>query len=130
MARLPDGLPGSIGVLLRIALEGDAWEVLDGLRAEGFVKESVRINPEELLGYLEPFVEPARVDTFVFSREWLRDQATRVGDPRSASYRLGTQLNLPPSYLLIHRVWMGGVGVLCQLGAQAPFRGELDRWLP
>jgi predicted unusual protein kinase regulating ubiquinone biosynthesis (AarF/ABC1/UbiB family) len=130
VARLPDGLPNSIGVLLRIALDGDAWEVLDGLRAEGFVKESVTIDPEELLSYLEPFVEPARVDRFNFSREWLRGQAARVGDPRSASYRLGTQLNLPPSYLLIHRVWMGGVGVLCQLEAEAPFRGELDRWLP
>jgi hypothetical protein len=88
------------------------------------------IDPEELLAYLQPFVEPARVDRFPFSREWLRGQATRVGDPRSASYRLGTKLNLPPSYLLIHRVWMGGVGVLCQLEAEAPFRAELDRWLP
>ena len=33
VARLPDGLPDSIGVLLRIALDGDAAEVLDGLRA-------------------------------------------------------------------------------------------------
>jgi predicted unusual protein kinase regulating ubiquinone biosynthesis (AarF/ABC1/UbiB family) len=130
VARLPDGLPDSIGVLLRIALDGDAMEVLDGLRAEGFVKGSMTIDPEELLAYLQPFVEPARVDRFPFSREWLRGQATRVGDPRSASYRLGTKLNLPPSYLLIHRVWMGGVGVLCQLEAEAPFRAELDRWLP
>jgi predicted unusual protein kinase regulating ubiquinone biosynthesis (AarF/ABC1/UbiB family) len=130
VARLPDGLPPSIGVLLRIALDGDALEVLDGLRDEGFVKESVTIDAEELLAYLQPFVEPARVDRFTFSREWLRGQATRVGDPRSAAYRLGTKLNLPPSYLLIHRVWLGGVGVLCQLEAEAPFRAELDRWLP
>ena len=30
--------------------------------------------------------------------------------------------NLPPSYLLIHRVTLGSIGVLCQLGATAPFR--------
>jgi hypothetical protein len=25
---------------------------------------------------------------------------------------------------------LGGIGVLCQLGAEAPFRGEMERWLP
>ena len=32
------------------------------------------------------------------------------------------KLNLPPSYLHIHRTWLGGIGVLSQLGAEAPFR--------
>jgi hypothetical protein len=30
----------------------------------------------------------------------------------------------------VHRVWLGGVGVLSQLDTRAPFRGELVRWLP
>ena len=30
----------------------------------------------------------------------------------------------------MHRVWLGGVGVLCQLGAEVPMRAELERWLP
>jgi hypothetical protein len=25
---------------------------------------------------------------------------------------------------------MGAIGVLCQLGAEAPFRAELEEWLP
>jgi hypothetical protein len=37
---------------------------------------------------------------------------------------------MPPSYLLIHRVWLGGIGVLSQLGTEAPFRDELEQWLP
>ena len=88
------------------------------------------IDPEGLLAYLQPFVEPATVDRFPFSRAWLRGQATRVGDPRSASYRLGTQLNLPPSYLLIHRVWLGGVGVLCQLERRHPSAARLIAGFP
>jgi hypothetical protein len=43
---------------------------------------------------------------------------------------LGRQLNLPPSYLLIHRVTMGTIGVLCQLGGTAAYRAEVERWQP
>jgi len=43
---------------------------------------------------------------------------------------VGRQLNLPPSYLLIHRVTFGSIGVLCQLDARAPFRQMVDRYLP
>jgi len=39
-------------------------------------------------------------------------------------------LNLPPSYLLIHRVTLGSIAVLCQLGATAPYRALAERWQP
>jgi predicted unusual protein kinase regulating ubiquinone biosynthesis (AarF/ABC1/UbiB family) len=128
--RLPGGLPEPIGRLLRIGLAGDADGLLAGLRAEGFVRETTRIDPDRLLAYLLPFVEPITVEEFRFSRAWLRRQAARVADPRSPAYPTGLQLNLPPSYLLIHRVWMGGVGVLCQLEANGHWRAELESLLP
>ena len=37
---------------------------------------------------------------------------------------------LPPSYLLIHRVWLGGIGVLCQLGATVRVPDVLAESLP
>ena len=40
------------------------------------------------------------------------------------------RLNLPPSYVLIHRVLASGLGVLCQLECEAPFRAEVLRWMP
>jgi predicted unusual protein kinase regulating ubiquinone biosynthesis (AarF/ABC1/UbiB family) len=130
VARLPDGLPPSIGRLLRTALSGDADAVLAGLRNEGFVKPSISIDPQQLLDYLAPFVEPAQVERFTFSRAWMREQFQRINDPRQPGYTTGLKLNMPPSYLLIHRVWIGGIGVLSQLGTEAPFRGELETWLP
>jgi hypothetical protein len=60
----------------------------------------------------------------------MRAQAARIADPRSPAYNLGKQLNLPPAYLLIHRVTLSTIGVLCQLGAKAPFRAEMLQWLP
>ncbi len=131
VARLPEhGLPRSIGTLMRIAMLDDYDEVLKGLRAEGFVKPHVKIDPEELRSFLGPFIEPARGETFRFSRQWMRDQFQRLNDPREPGYTLSLRLNLPPSYLLIHRVWLGGIGVMCQLEATAPFRQILTDSLP
>jgi predicted unusual protein kinase regulating ubiquinone biosynthesis (AarF/ABC1/UbiB family) len=130
VARLPEGLPPVIGRLLRTAIEEDSATVLAGLRVEGFVKPSMSIDPDTLLDYLGPFIEPAAVEEFTFNREWMRMQFARVNDPRTPGYTTALKLNMPPSYLLIHRVWLGGVGVLSQLGATAQIRAEMQRWVP
>jgi len=128
--RLPHGLPVEMGQLLTLALAGDAQGALDGLRRQGFVKSTIDIDAEALLAFLEPFMEPLRTDTFSFTRAWLRSVSLHVNDPRRPEFTLRLKLNLPPSYLLIHRVWLGGIGVLCQIQGDVPGRATLDRWLP
>ncbi|MER8046533.1 AarF/ABC1/UbiB kinase family protein [Streptomyces sp. NPDC094032] len=128
--RLPGGLPETIGTCLRMTLAGDAETVYELLCGEGFVKESIALDPDEVLEYLLPIIEPAEADSFVFTRGWMRAQAARIADPRSPAHQLGKQLNLPPSYLLIHRVTLSTIGVLCQLNATVRLRDELTAWLP
>ncbi|MEU0670332.1 AarF/ABC1/UbiB kinase family protein [Streptomyces lavendulocolor] len=128
--RLPGGLPETIGASLRMALEGDSEAVYELLRKEGFVKETIELDPDAVLEYLLPIIEPAEVDEFTFTRDWIRGQATRLADLRSPAHQLGKQLNLPPSYLLIHRVTLSTIGVLCQLNATVRLRDELESWLP
>lgn len=128
--RLPGGLPSTIGYSLRMTLEGEAEAVYELLREEGFVKESIELEPDAVLDYLLPIIEPAQVDEFTFTRGWMRSQAARIADPRSPAHQLGRLLNLPPSYLLIHRVTLSTIGVLCQLGATVRLRDELEEWLP
>jgi predicted unusual protein kinase regulating ubiquinone biosynthesis (AarF/ABC1/UbiB family) len=130
VARTPDGLPEPIGRLTRLALAGDAEGVLTGLRDEGFIKPDVDIDAEVVLDYLSPILAPIAVDEFRFSRAWLRAEASRLANPRGPAYQLGRQLNLPPSYLLVHRVTLGSIGVLCQLAAKARYREVVERWLP
>lgn len=131
VARLQErSLPLAIGTLMRIAMDDDYDVVLARLREEGFVKPSITIDPVELREYLAPFIEPARMDTFKFSRAWMRSQFQRIQDPRQPGSSLALRLNLPPSYLLIHRVWIGSIGVLCQLEAELPFRQILEESLP
>ncbi|MGW2820471.1 ABC1 kinase family protein [Streptomyces sp. NPDC001443] len=128
--RLPGGLPAPIGHSLRMTLDGRADAVYELLCAEGFVKDSIELDPDAVLDYLLPIIEPARVEAFTFTRGWMRGQAARVADPRSPAYQLGKRLNLPPSYLLIHRVTLSTIGVLCQLGSTVRLGQELEEWLP
>jgi predicted unusual protein kinase regulating ubiquinone biosynthesis (AarF/ABC1/UbiB family) len=127
--RLPHGLPPFMGKLLRIMHgNGDISEVEDELRAQGFLRPGIQVDLDALNAFLAPLAEPSRAETFKFSREWLRSEAARVADPRSSN--LGRRLNLPPSYVLIHRVSTEGIGVLCQLESEGPFRAEMIRWMP
>lgn len=120
--RLPSGLPSAMGSLVSAALRGEAAELEKGLRTEGFIKPSMSLDADALLEYLEPFIEPLSHSEFTFSRPWLRGVAAHVNDIRRPEFLVGMKLNLPPSYLLIHRVWLGGIGVLCQLGGTVPAR--------
>ncbi|TVL94028.1 AarF/ABC1/UbiB kinase family protein [Streptomyces sp. SAJ15] len=128
--RLSEGLPPTIGIALRLALAGEADAVYRLMREEGFVKEKFELDPDALLAYLLPIIEPAQVEEFAFTRGWIRGQAARLADRKSPLYELGNQLNLPPSYLLIHRVSLSTIGVLCQLDATVGMRGELEDWVP
>ncbi|HEY4851803.1 MAG TPA: AarF/ABC1/UbiB kinase family protein [Streptosporangiaceae bacterium] len=126
---LPDGFPPAIGRLLRIMHDdGDISAAERELREQGFLKEGVNVDGEALRAFLAPLAEPSKTETFKFSRAWLRGEAVRVTDPRTSN--LGRRLNLPPSYVLIHRVSTEGIGVLCQLESEGPFRAEIINRIP
>ena len=131
VARLPNGSPEPIGRITRLALAGDTEAVLKAMYAENLIRPSIVIsNPEAVLAYLQPILEPLQHETFTFTRDWMRREAARIGDPRTEAARIGRLLNVPPSYLLFHRVTIGSIGVLCQLNATARYREIVERWQP
>lgn len=130
VARMPGGTPVPLGRMTRLALDGDTDGLMRELYDHGFIRPGIHVEPSQVLDYLRPILDPLAVDEFTFTREWMRNQAARIGDPRNEEARVGRMLNLPPSYLLIHRVTIGSLGVLCQLGATAPYRRLAERWQP
>jgi predicted unusual protein kinase regulating ubiquinone biosynthesis (AarF/ABC1/UbiB family)/HSP20 family molecular chaperone IbpA len=127
--RLPDGFPPIFGRVLRLIHEdGDPARLEDEFRSHGYLREGVSIDLTALRAFLAPLAEPSRADSFRFSREWLRTETAQASALRSTSVL--RRLNLPPSYVLIHRVLATGLGVLCQLECEVPFRAEVLRWLP
>ncbi len=128
--RLPDGLPPIFGRLLRVMHDPDPdiAEVERELRADNFLRPGIAVDLDALRAFLAPLAEPSAVETFKFSREWMREEASRVTDGSAAN--IARKFNLPPSYVLIHRVSTAGIGVLCQLECEGPFRAEVVRWVP
>ena len=130
VARLPGGSPEPLGRMTRFALNRDSDALMAEMYRHGFIRPGLEVDPDQVMDYLCPIIEPLNVERFTFTREWMRGQAARLGDPRNEEARVGRLLNLPPSYLLIHRVTIGSVAVLCQLGATAPYRALAERWQP
>jgi predicted unusual protein kinase regulating ubiquinone biosynthesis (AarF/ABC1/UbiB family) len=130
VARLPEGFPSAMGRLLAIAMSGDADRVIEVMRDQNFILPNVDISPTAVLNYLSPFTEPAQTEKFEFTRDWMREQFGRVNDPRNPDFSTGLKLNLPPQYVLVHRVWLGCIGVLSQLNAEVGVRAEIERSMP
>ena len=128
--RLPGGLPPFLGRLLRIMHEDDPdiGAVENELRANGFLKEGVQVDLDALRAFLAPLAEPSKVECFRFTREWMRGEAARVTDLSASN--ISRKFNVPPSFVLIHRVSTSGIGVLCQLECEGAFRAEVLRWVP
>ena len=61
-----------------------SWSPRSATRASS--SERIRIDADQLRAYLGPFIEPASVEKFRFSRAWMREQFRRVNDPRGDAY--------------------------------------------
>ena len=144
---MPDGMPRTFGRLLTVLRRGAPDAIVAGLREEGFVQPGTTVEADKLRDYLAPFTVPSGHDEFTFSRAWLRTmfsgrrsderfvepgsaKFSRVNDPRDPDFAVALQLTMPPEHLFTHRVWLGCVGVLCQLEATVAVRPEIERWLP
>jgi predicted unusual protein kinase regulating ubiquinone biosynthesis (AarF/ABC1/UbiB family) len=128
--RLPDGLPPFFGRLLRLmhTEDVDVTVVEQELREHGFLRPGVSVDLDALHAFLAPLASPSAVESFKFTREWMRGEASRVTDLRASN--ITRKFNVPPSYVLIHRVSTAGIGVLCQLECEGEFRAEVIRWIP
>jgi predicted unusual protein kinase regulating ubiquinone biosynthesis (AarF/ABC1/UbiB family) len=126
---LPEGLPSTFGRLLRALHDRDPQVIEQRLRAEGFLLPGRTVDATKLADYMAPFVEPSRHEHFTFSRAWLREEFGRINDPRNPDFAVALQLNIPAEHLFTHRVWLGMVGVLCQLEATVEVRSVLERWV-
>ncbi|MFL6089058.1 MAG: ABC1 kinase family protein [Aeromicrobium sp.] len=128
--RLPNGVPAELGRLIRIAADGDHDELETALRELGFLRPNAHISPEAIGRYVGPLVEPARTAEFTFNREWIRAKVAHVSAPTADGMGTSLRINLPREYVLLHRVGVGGVGVLCQLGATVRVPEVLAESLP
>lgn len=130
VARLPEGVPAELGLMLRLAADGEYSELEAELRRLDFLKPGVSLDADSVGRFVAPFVGPAQSEEFTFTRAWLRDQVMRVSAPTAEGLGTSLRINLPREYVLLYRVWVGGIAVLCQLGSTARFRDVLEASMP
>ncbi len=128
--RLPGGMPSSLGEIITATLAGDEAALGEVLRRAGFIRPTVDVSDTALLHFMQTFVAPLEHETFTFSRSWLRSVSATIQDPRREEFLVSLRFNLPPDYLLIHRVWLGCIGVLCQIGGTVPMRELIIAHVP
>ncbi|WP_308286997.1 ABC1 kinase family protein [Actinomadura parmotrematis] len=131
-AHVPDDLWWALGRMLRIGTLGSPAEMVENAKAEGFLAPDAEVDADRLAEIVVAHAEPFSVETFRYSRAWMRTETQR-GLGMASDMRPGgllRQLRLPPQYLAVSRALSGCGGVLCQLEAEGPFRAEALRWLP
>ncbi|WP_307828656.1 AarF/UbiB family protein [Antrihabitans sp. YC2-6] len=129
-APLPDGLPIALGRMVRLASEERFDELIDLLQKNKFVLAGRTVTEREIDEYLRPFTDPIKSESFHFTRSWLQRVAGTAADFNSSQFKTARSLNLPPEYLMIFRVLLGGVGIATQLDAEADYMRILSEWLP
>lgn len=127
---LPEGIPQVLTEMVRLAVQDRPEDLVALMTISGYVVRGHRLDPEDALDFLRPFVEPLASETFHFSREWMQQIAGTYSNVRGKEFQTSRAFTLPPEFLMIHRVLSGSVAILCQLDADAPFRSVITRWAP
>ena len=126
---LPNGIPAVLTDMMRLALAGEAEQLVDVMARAGYVgRES--LDPADAMAFLGPFIEPMREPVFHFNRAWMQSIMATYGDVSGREFRTSRSFTLPREYVLIHRVLSASVGMLCQLQASAPYRAIVEKWMP
>lgn len=126
---LPDGFPQILTSMMRLALAGEAEQLLELMDRAGYVGRG-GMDPADAMAFLDPFIEPMREPEFHFDRAWMQGIVQVYGDISGREFRTSRSFTLPREYVLIHRVLSASVGMLCQLEATAPYREVVQRWMP
>ena len=128
---------GSVPVEAALTLIGAPYAVIEAPTWDGEAEQAkvAVVNPlKQIPALVTPDGETITESAAILI--WLADRhpAARLGppidDPRRPQFLIGLKLNLPPEYLLIHRVWLGGIGVLSQIGGTVPLREMVCAYLP
>jgi predicted unusual protein kinase regulating ubiquinone biosynthesis (AarF/ABC1/UbiB family) len=125
MYRHEPGTPSPLGKWMRIHLVQDPEELVRVLHEVEFLRPGVQADGARLKALFERSGAAVRTETFRFDGAYLRDTLEGM----TSSMPVGLSLAFPPDFVHAQRALGVGIGVLCQLGAEVPFRREALRWL-
>jgi predicted unusual protein kinase regulating ubiquinone biosynthesis (AarF/ABC1/UbiB family) len=120
VAATPGGIPGPFGQLAAAVLAGDGPIAMRLARQVGALAPDVQLDPRLIVELLHPIVATAAVESFTYSRPWLRSLMAQFTEPRFAPAL--RNLSPPLEYALVWRATISAAGLFAQLGATVPTR--------
>ncbi|GAB2760246.1 ABC1 kinase family protein [Amycolatopsis magusensis] len=116
--------------VLRAAADGDAEQVHARMAAAGILGEPDRIEPDEVLAYIEDAVGWYLADAEIEATPELAAEAMISSiDPRSPHYRKMRWQYLPPEHLFARRAELYAFGLLGRLRARGNWHRIAREWL-
>ena len=117
--------------MFRLALEGDAQGLYEGLVEMGFYgRDDPEVTPERVLAHFEAVTAWYREDREVtLDADYVRSVMIDISDMRSEHWPLMRRATIPPERLLATRMEALTLGVLGQLEARANWHLIAREWL-
>lgn len=125
MYRHEQGTESPLHKWMRIHLAEDDEDLVRILREVGFLRPGVPVDVKRMMKLFERSGDPVQTELFKFDGDYLRETLERM----TASMTVGLSLAFPPDFIHAQRALGIGIGVLCQLEAEVPFRDEAVCWL-
>ncbi|MEA3021037.1 MAG: hypothetical protein QOI47_2561 [Actinomycetota bacterium] len=123
--------PGELEVMdpiMDATLAQDPRAVVDAMVRAGFLPPDHGLDPQRVFDYVSAPYEPYMVETFTYTRPWLREMLGKMIDISGGNLEVIRELNMPPSYVILDRVVWGMSALLARLDASGPFAAILSEY--
>ena len=108
-----------------IVVHRDPERLVAVMEEIGFLRRGHGLAPQQVYDYVSTPYTPYLVDTFTFTRQFVRDAMATIIDVKGPYAEVIEKLNMPPSFVILDRVVWGVSAILGKLEVTAPWRSML-----
>jgi predicted unusual protein kinase regulating ubiquinone biosynthesis (AarF/ABC1/UbiB family) len=108
-----------------IVVHRDPERLVAVMEEIGFLRRGHGLAPQQVYDYVSTPYTPYLVDSFTFTRQFVRDAMATIIDVKGPHAAVIEKLNMPPSFVILDRVVWGVSAILGKLEVTAPWRSML-----
>ncbi|HEY5664529.1 MAG TPA: AarF/ABC1/UbiB kinase family protein [Ilumatobacter sp.] len=108
-----------------VIVHRDPERLMVAMEHSGFLRPGHGLDAGHLFDYVSSPYVPYLTDEFTFTRQWMIDTIAKMFDVQGPHADVITQLDMPPSFVILDRVVWGVNAILGKLEAHGPFRAML-----
>ena len=110
-----------------IVVHRDPERLVAVMEEIGFLRRGHGLAPQQVYDYVSTPYTPYLVDTFTFTRQFVRDAMATIIDVKGPHAGVIEKLNMPPSFVILDRVVWGVSAILGQVGGDRAMAVDVAR---